>query len=77
MMIFYSIRTLWDREWYKPFQNFRYHLVEMTDELLDTLEKGDIETFTFDGQTIVLDDYLDIRSENFDRLRKLIQEGRI
>ena len=77
MKIFYSISTHWDREWYKPFQNFRYHLVEMTDELLDTLEKGDIETFTFDGQTIVLDDYLDIRSENFDRLRKLIQEGRI
>lgn len=77
MKIFYAISTHWDREWYKPFQNFRYHLVEMTDKLIDSLEKNEIGIFTFDGQTIVIDDYLEIRSENTQRLQKLIKEGRI
>ena len=28
----------WDREWYSPFQTFRYNLVEMLDQLVNILE---------------------------------------
>lgn len=77
MKIFYQLSTHWDREWYKPFQGFRYYLVDMMDELLDALEEGKIQTFSFDGQTIVLEDYLEIRSENRERLTKLIEAGRL
>lgn len=77
MKIFYQISTHWDREWYKPFQEFRYYLTEMVDGLLEALENNEIETFSFDGQTIVIDDYLAIRPENEQRIRKLIKEGRI
>lgn len=48
------------------------------DQLLDTLEKEpDYKSFHLDGQTIILDDYLQIRPEMKDKLQKFIQEGRI
>lgn len=72
-----QISAHWDREWYRQFQGFRYYLVEMTDDLLYALENGDIPEFVFDGQTIVLEDYLEIRAENRPRLEKLITEGKI
>ena len=28
----YVVSTHWDREWYEPFQHYRYHLVEVMDE---------------------------------------------
>lgn len=70
--------THWDREWYQNFQGFRYRLVEMGDELIDKLEQTpDFTQFVFDGQTIVLEDYLEIAPENKERMAKLIKNGRI
>ena len=65
--IIYQLSTHWDREWYKPFQEFRYYLVEMIDALIDALENGKITTFTLDGQLsfwkIILKFALKIRTE--------------
>ena len=70
--------THWDREWYLPFQEFRARLVKMVDRLLEIMEKDpEFRFFVLDGQTIVLEDYLEIRPENEDRLRRLIQAGRV
>ena len=70
--------THWDREWYNTFQQFRMRLVDLTDSLIELMENNpDFKYFTFDGQTIVLEDYLQIRPENEQRLRKLTQAGRI
>ena len=78
MKIFYINSTHWDREWYVPFQNLRYNLVEMVDGLLDILESDpEYRVFCFDGQTIVLEDYLEVAPENARRLEKLIREGRL
>ena len=78
MDIYYFSGTHWDREWYQNFQSFRYRLVEMTDELLDYMENHpEYETYHFDGQTIVLEDYIKIAPENEHRLKKLIADGRI
>jgi len=70
--------THWDREWHLTFQEFRIRLVDLIDRLLDLLE-GDpgYKVFHLDGQTIVLEDYLEIRPENEGRLRKLVTDGRI
>ncbi|MCD6204693.1 MAG: hypothetical protein J7L22_03415 [Candidatus Marinimicrobia bacterium] len=75
---YYISGTHWDREWYRPFQEFRLLLVELIDDLLDLME-GDngFDFFHLDGQTCVLDDYVEIRPENAQRLRRLIQKGRI
>ncbi len=67
--------THWDREWYSPFQKFRHKLVKLIDTCLSINQPG--YTFMLDGQTVVLEDYLDIKPENKDSLTKAIQEGRI
>ncbi|QSO51568.1 hypothetical protein JZ785_22610 [Alicyclobacillus curvatus] len=70
--------THWDREWWAPFQEIRFRLVELIDELLDTLESDpEFQSFVLDGQTIVLEDYLEIRPENRQRLLNFIRNGRI
>lgn len=70
--------THWDREWYLPFQLYRMKLVKLIDKLLDVLE-GDprFRSFTLDGQTIVVGDYLDIRPEREGDLKRFVKEGRI
>ncbi|SKC47312.1 glycoside hydrolase family 38 N-terminal domain-containing protein [Maledivibacter halophilus] len=70
--------THWDREWHKTFEEYRVKLIRVMDDLLDLLENNfDYKSFMFDGQTIVLEDYLEIRPENKERLAKLIKEKRI
>jgi mannosylglycerate hydrolase len=70
--------THWDREWYRPFEHFRLLLGSVVDEVLETLERdAEFESFTLDGQAIVLEDYVAVRPENESRLRALIAAGRI
>jgi len=70
--------THWDREWYLTFQQFRLKLVHLIDKLLDILDTdANFKYFMLDGQTIVLDDYLHMRPENEERLRRYVQDGRI
>jgi alpha-mannosidase len=74
----YISGTHWDREWYRPFQEFRILLVEVLDSLLEMMEQSDeFRYFHLDGQTCVLSDYLEVRPENRDRLARLIRAGRI
>ncbi len=70
--------THWDREWYAPFQHFRIRLVQLIDRLLALLERDPNYThFSLDGQSVVLQDYLEIRPENRERLQQQIRRGRI
>jgi mannosylglycerate hydrolase len=70
--------THWDREWYQTFQDYRVRLVVMLDELIEFLETTPAFTcFHLDGQTIMLEDYLEVRPENRKRLQRLIQQGRL
>ena len=53
-------------------------LVKLVDGLLDLMEThDDFRYFHLDGQTCVLDDYMEIRPENRERLQALIRSGRI
>ncbi len=68
----------WDREWYQPHELFRWRLVQMIDELLEHMEQHpEYACFNLDGQSIVIDDYLELRPENETRLRTMIEAGRI
>src|SRR5215470_15429825 len=70
--------THWDREWYQPFQEFRGRLVRLMDRLIDVLEQDPAFThFHLDGQTIVLEDYLEVRPRRRNALRQLIRARRI
>jgi len=70
--------THWDREWYLPFQEFRARLVIVMDKLLKILQTDpNYKNFTLDGQTIPLEDYLEVRPEKKDEIKKYVKEGRI
>ncbi|MHA1401237.1 MAG: hypothetical protein ACTSQE_12880, partial [Candidatus Heimdallarchaeaceae archaeon] len=68
--------THWDREWYKPFQYFRANLVKLIDKLIEINSKQDYY-FMLDGQTIVLEDYFEIRPEKKKELLELIRKSKI
>ncbi len=68
----------WDREWRYPIWQNRSLLIDFIDELLDTLEKDpDYKQFNMDGQSVVFEDYLEVRPEKREQLEKFIREGRI
>jgi hypothetical protein len=68
----------WDREWYLPFQAFRRKLVGLMDEVLERLADGTLRgPFTGDGQSILIEDYLEIRPERREDLRRQIEGGRM
>ncbi len=70
--------THWDREWYEPFQAFRYQLVQLLDDLVPMLEADpSYARFLLDGQMAVVDDYLEVRPEAEGRLRALAASGRL
>ncbi|BBI32759.1 alpha-mannosidase [Cohnella abietis] len=69
----------WDREWYMPFENFRMRLVDLMDttlELLESLDNG-FCYFHLDGHVLLVDDYLEIRPEQEDRIRSLVASGKL
>lgn len=69
--------THWDREWYLGFESFRLRLVDLIDGVLDILDAQSAYVFHLDAQTIVLDDYLEIRPQARPRLRTHIASGRL
>lgn len=71
------LHTHWDREWYREYEVFRIRLLRVFDNVLDLLEAQQIPCFYFDGQTSALQDYLEIRPEKFNLVKKLIQEKRL
>ena len=67
----------WDREWYMAFEQHRMKLVDLIDQSMDLFEKdASYKSFHLDGQTIVMDDYLEIKPQNRERLKKHVREGR-
>lgn len=67
----------WDREWYMAFEQHRMKLVDLIDRSMDLFEKdASYKSFHLDGQTIVMDDYLEIKPQNRERLKKHVREGR-
>ncbi|HEY5584699.1 MAG TPA: glycoside hydrolase family 38 C-terminal domain-containing protein [Ruminiclostridium sp.] len=76
--IYYLSSTHWDREWYQPFQGYRYRLVSTVNEIIEVLEKDpELKIFHFDGQTIVLEDFTEIEPAKKERLKTLIQDERL
>ena len=70
--------THWDREWYLTHEQFRMRLVDLIDHLLALLAADpQFRYFHLDAQTIVLEDYLQIRPHMRGELERFIREGRI
>jgi membrane-associated phospholipid phosphatase len=70
--------THWDREWYERFEGYRARLVPMVSRLLDLLERDpEFHSFTFDGQTIAIRDYLEKRPADVSRVEALVRSDRL
>jgi mannosylglycerate hydrolase len=69
--------THWDREWYEPFQRFRLRLVDLLDDVIAWAEDDPRFRFTLDGQMAAVDDYLEVRGENRDRIAALVRRGQL
>jgi len=70
--------THWDRAWYDPFAGYRCRLVKMMDRLLDILRTDpSFKNFSFDGQTIVLEDYLEVCPDKFHELAGAVKARRL
>jgi mannosylglycerate hydrolase len=70
--------THWDREWYETFDEFRYKLRNGLRYIQELIEKGQLDNFFLDGQTIVLDDYQEIVSPaEYERFLSFIKAGKI
>jgi alpha-mannosidase len=68
----------WDREWYMPYEKHHVRLVKLMDNILELFDKDpEFKSFHLDGQTIVLEDYLQIRPEMQEKIVKYIKEGRL
>ncbi len=70
--------THWDREWYERFEGYRARLVPMVSKLLDLLERDSaFRSFTFDGHTIAIEDYLEKRPDDRSRIEALVRAERL
>ena len=69
--------THWDREWYEPFQRFRLRLVDLMDDVVERAAREPDFRFTMDGQMAAIDDYLEVRPEQTDAVRKLVANGQL
>ncbi|MBQ7152877.1 MAG: hypothetical protein IJR83_02945 [Clostridia bacterium] len=70
--------THWDREWRHTAEQSKLRLEDLMDNIINILEtKESYRYFLVDGGAIVIEDYLTIRPENKERIRKLIESGRM
>jgi alpha-mannosidase len=68
----------WDREWDYPFEKARLLLLDFMDQLLDLLDNDpDFHSFTMDSQTLCVEDYLELRPEERERIEKHVKSGRL
>lgn len=76
--VHYTLSTHWDREWREPFQGIRYALIQLMDRVLAGLEDGRLKgPFFTDGQSIPVDDYLEIRPDRRAQIERLARAGKL
>lgn len=68
----------WDREWYMAYEEHHMRLIQLIDDLLDLFKADpDFDSFHLDGQTIILEDYLQVRPERRQELAEAITAGKL
>ena len=67
----------WDREWYRPHEQFRARLVELVERVCEQLETGRMRHFHLDGQTITVADVLEMRPDLEERIVALARAGQL
>ena len=67
----------WDREWYMSFEEHRTRLVTLIDECIELFENDpNFKGFYLDGHTALVEDYLEIKPQNREKVERFIKEGK-
>ncbi len=69
--------THWDYEWYFTHPESSVQLTYHMDDVFQALDQEQIQQYLLDGQTSIVEDYLELAPENESRLRKLVTSGQI
>ncbi|PIQ23711.1 hypothetical protein COW36_20225 [bacterium (Candidatus Blackallbacteria) CG17_big_fil_post_rev_8_21_14_2_50_48_46] len=75
--VYLYLHTHWDREWYRSFESYRFRLCQVVRALLDTLEQDPQRVFMLDGQTAVVEDFLEVYPQEEARLMRMIASGQL
>jgi mannosylglycerate hydrolase len=71
------LHTHWDREWYLPHAAFHARLVPAFDDVLELLDREADARFVADGQTVLVEDLLEIRPEWIARVAGAVAGGQL
>lgn len=69
--------THWDREWYQSHEKYLVRLIELMDRLVEIMETNPEYRFVTDGQFALVEDYINAKPENKERVEKLVKENRL
>lgn len=69
--------THWDREWYFTVMDSQVLADQVFTEILEELETHPEANFCLDGQTSILDEYVNTHPENLYRIRELVKDERL
>lgn len=69
--------THWDREWYLPYENHHMRLIDLIDGVLEAFDDPDFKYYWLDGHYLPIEDYLEVRPQNKDKIKNLIEDGKL
>lgn len=69
--------THWDREWYFTTEDAQVLSDQLFSNVLKELETHPEANFTLDGQTSILDEYVEMHPEDVIRIKKLINRNQL
>ena len=69
--------THWDYEWYFTSSETIIQLIYHMDEVINALEEGSVNNYLLDGQLSILEEYIKFMPSNFQRVKKLVEEGKL
>ncbi|MDD1783328.1 hypothetical protein LRP49_19340 [Enterovibrio sp. ZSDZ35] len=69
--------THWDFEWYFSTHESLIQLIYHMEEVMDALEKGDVDNYYLDGQLSIVEDYLNACPHQQHRLSALVESGKL
>src|SRR5699024_10502784 len=69
--------THWDREWYFTTADSIVLIDDVFTKVLDELDKHEDAKFNLDGQSSIMDEYIELRPERLDQVKRLIAEKKL
>lgn len=70
--------THWDREWYLTFQEYRLRLLKVMDKVVNLLlHNPRFKYFLLDGQSSIIEDYLELRPDRESVIKSLVSKGKL